>query len=336
MTYTNAGGQAQQTQQTQGQRPQRGPVIPVASPATITLEYAEQTYHDPLVICISGPEGSGKSNLLGTANHLGLLATEYKSKHSVLKAAKDLGQRVIQPNIDLVRVSNPQLLAELPKSCIVIGDDRHKNSKPGEIQDEMKEIADGIKLDSPFPTCCRRHYSRWHVNRVKHCAYMLLADDRVKVIGIDTFGQFVQDVLYAHYGLTGVIDPKEFGFAPREDMVTEVREFLNAMTRKHLILTHHQKDVWADGKPVKGKRKPDSAFSQIGHYMTLQIEQYRRGQVGWVAAVGDDAAQYQVVVKDCTANPSLIRPEPLYYDEDISFGNLAMAVYPDAKDGEFD
>jgi hypothetical protein len=96
--------------------------------------------------------------------------------------------------------------------------------------------------------------------------------------------------------------------------------------------------VWKDNKPVPGKKKPDSEFSQIGHYMTVQIEQYRRSGLGWVANPDgwDNDRGYQVVVRDCTANPGIISPVPLLYDDDITFENLAMKIYPDAKEGEFD
>jgi hypothetical protein len=328
-TQTAGSIPTKQNRQTSASQPSSTnlPTTPVG------LTYAEETYHDPLVVVTSGPPGCGKSHLGATAPGLGLIPTESKSRGTVIKDAAKQGLRVKVPNQDIIRVTDPMLIATLPNTCIVSGDKRYPKSS--DIQEAMQEIAEQITLDGPPMLCCKRHYYRWHVNRVKRVAYLMLEDPEIRVIMFDTFGQFVDDVSYANYGLTGVIDPSEFGFAPRQDMNEEIRSVLNVLCRKHLILTHHQKDVWRDGKPTKQK-KPSSQFSGLGHYATVQVEQYRRGQYGWWEQAGYEDSQYQLKVVDCQQNASLIRPEPLLYDGDISFGTLAMMVYPDAADGEFD
>ena len=298
----------------------------------IRLIIAEADYQAPLVICTSGAPGAGKSRLIGTSpgDYIGLIATESKSKQTVTRTATQFGKQVVLPDKDLIRVGNPVLISNLPNTCIVIGDAKHKDVTPGKIQDEMQEIADRITLDSDHPTCCKRHYYRWHCNRVKYSAFLMFEDSRIKTIAIDPMGQFVDDVSYANYGLTGVIDPKEFGFAPRQDMNNEIRDFLNLLSGKHLVLTHHLKDVWKDGKPTN-KKKPASQFSDIGHYATVMVEQ--TGPSG--RDIGEDDPRYILSVKDCQANAELIGLD-LLQDDDITFGNLAALVYPDAAEGAFD
>jgi hypothetical protein len=298
--------------------------IPVTSNQTtrpIQLVEAVADYQEPLIISVYGAPGTGKSRLLGTAPGVGLLATENKARQTVIKTAAEFGRTVVMPDVSLNRTANPMLLASLPQTCIVLGDAVHKNWTAGAIQDEMQKIAKTITLTSPPPTCCQRHYFRWAVNRTKETGYRMLEDDRIKTIGVDTFGAFVDDVSYANYGITGVIDPKEFGFAPREDMIKEIREWLNNMSTKNLVLTHHSKEVWKDGKPTN-KTQPDGKFSKIGHYTSVACEMIVTDQEF-------GAGRYVLKTKDCQANASIIGLE-LLADEEITFQNLAMQVYPES------
>lgn len=293
----------------------------------IKLVEAAMDYQEPLVISTYGGPGSGKSRLAGTApGAIGLIPTERKSRQTVLRTAAEFGRKVIVPEIDLIRTDNPMLLGMMAQSCVVVGDDKHKNWTPGQIQDEMQRLSALIKLDSARPSCCQRHYFRWHVQRVKSVAFRMADDPSIRTIVIDTFGALVDDISYANYGITGVIDPKEFGFAPREDMNKEVREFLNCISHKNLVLTHHSSDVWKDGKPTN-QTKPMSAFSKIGHYTSVMLEQVRNDKVA-----GDGAGRYVCRVKDCQANASIIGLD-LLMDEDVSFATLAQQVYPESDPG---
>lgn len=287
-----------------------------------------------MVVAVFGGPGVGKSRMLSSApGAIGLIATESKSRATVLRDAKKFKKQVILPSmngeeISLIRTANPLMLASIPQSCIVIGDALHKNMKPGEIQDEMQEISAKITITSEHPTCCQRHYYRWHVNRVKHFSYLMLEDPRVRTIGVDTFGTFVDDVSMANYGVTGVIDPSEYGFAPREDMNKEIREWLNNMSQKNLVLTHHSKGVWKDGKPVVGKTQQDGKFSKLGHFSTVLIEMVRDDRADVEA--DDYTGKYVVKVRDCQESPELIG-EDLLADGAITFSNLALQVFPDSE-----
>jgi hypothetical protein len=286
---------------------------------------------EPMCLAIFGGPGGGKSRLAGTApGGIGLLAMENKSKQTVLTVANELGTKVYGPTVNskaisLIRTSNQLQLSKMPKSCIVVGSDAYKGYTPGQIQDVMQRKSDEITVHSDPPACCQRHYFRWHVERVKFCGYQMLDDDRIKTIVIDPFGTFVDDVSQANYGVTGVIDPKEFGFAPREDMINEIRAFLNNMTAKNLILTHHQKEVWKDNKPTN-RMQADGKFSKIGHYATVMLEMRREER----KLPGGVEVTWKAVVQDCQANATLIGQEVLE-GEAISFAALAMLVYPESK-----
>jgi hypothetical protein len=279
----------------------------------------------PICIGMYAPPGAGKSRFIGTAKgKIGVLALESKTKKSVTASAREFGRRVVMPKIkgeevNLIRVANPVLFSSIPKTCIVVGDSAHVGWSAGKIQDEMQRIADTITIDGDPPYCCQRHYSRWSVNRVKYFGYMMLEDPDINTICIDPFGSFVEDVSYANYGLSGVIDPKEFGFAPREDFLKEIREFLNVITQKHTILTHHAKPQWVDNKPTS-KWELDGKFSKIGHYVNVMVELKQDKK----KAIGE--GRYSLVVNDCQDNIGLISKDPILFDEDITFTNLAVQV----------
>lgn len=309
--------------------------VPVnGTPATSTVRLVEastSSYQEPLIVAVYGDAGVGKSRLLGTApGAVGLVPMEHKARQSVLRAAEEFGQRVIMPEVDLVRSGNPMLTAILPPCCVHPDLPEFRNvdkSKLGPyIQERMQEIADKIKLDSERPTCCKRHYYRWHVNRVKSVAFRMLEHSAIRTIGIDTCSAFVDDTSFANYGIAqGLLDPKEYGFAPRQDINNELREFFNAMSVKNMVLTFQSTGVWRNGQPT-GKTKPMCNWGKLDHFVSVQVEMTR----------DDDAIKsgrtpvYRMTVKDCQANASLIGQEILT-DDEITFGNLAMRVYPDSR-----
>jgi hypothetical protein len=344
----------------QGQTPGQVPAAP-----NWLIEAVVGAYQEPLIIATYGDPGSGKSRLAGTApSIIGLVPTEHKAKQTILTTAAEFGRQVILPKIDLVRASTDAMVtAMLPSSCLNPEQDDFKGMDPKKvgpyIQELMQKISEGISITSERPTCCKRHCYRWHVNRAKYVILQMAAHPDIKSIVIDSFGTFVQDVQYANYGVSGKIDASEFGFAPREDMNAELRELMNAINHKHLILTHHSNTVWLNNKPTN-KTKPLSAWSKLGHDITVMIEQTRdddailRNRVrqeemkswllaGWTIkdmkaakARGEAVADcdiekvYKLSVKDCPANAGIIGMD-LMVDEENTFQALAMAVYPDSQ-----
>lgn len=319
-------------------QPVNGPVVgptrqmQIQPPAVLSLQEASSDYQPPLVISTFGGPGVGKSSLIGTMpGDIGALMMENKSKFSIVRAAQSNGKKVVVPvdpatgrEMSFIRVDNPMLLMMLPDNCLTFGTDKAKGMTAPQVQEEMQALSDQIRIDGPQPMCCKRHYYRWTVNRAKWALWQMASAPNVRGIAVDTFGQLVQDVSYANFGKWGVLDPKEFGFAPREDMNAEIRELLNSICHKHLILTHQSKAVWKDGKPVPGKSKPDSQFGSIGHYATLMIEQWRNDTLK-----ADEYGRYGLTVMDCQANAALIGRGDLVWDDGITFQMLAALVYPD-------
>lgn len=312
--------------------PAARPVGQIVQPQILSLQEANGDFQPNIVLSTFGGPGSGKSSLIGTApGDIGVVMMESKSKFSVIKAARALGKRVIVPTdpatgreMSFVRVDNPMMLMMMADNCLTFGTDKAKGMTAPQVQEAMQELSDQIKIDGPQPTCCKRHYYRWGVNRAKWAMWQMAGASNIQTIAVDTFGQFVQDCNYANFGKYGVLDPKEFGFAPREDLNTEIRDLLNSINHKHLILTHQSKAVWKDGKPVPGKNKPDSQFGSIGHYATVMIEQWRND-----AVKPEEPGRYGLTVMDCQANAAIIGRSDLLWDDAITFQMIAAQIYPE-------
>jgi len=282
------------------------------------------TYQEPLIVSAYGDPGAGKSRLIGTApDPIGVLPMEHKSRQSIMKVANEFGKKVYAPEIDLIRTDNPMLIASLPPNCVA--QKAPSNATPGWIAAETQKISKAIPLDGEPPICCQIHYYRHKINRAKSVAFRLAAMDEVRTIGIDTFGQMVEDMLFANYGRVDAIMPLD-----RKSFNQEVRDFINAISHKNLILTHHSSNIWKDQKPTN-KTKPMSSFGKIGHFTSVMIEQTRDDD----ADVEAGEPRYTLTVKDCQANAELIGLDVLM-DENITFKNLAMLVYPDSDEEVWD
>ena len=296
----------------------------------LTAEPAS-AYTPPLIVSTHADEGRGKSRLLGTMpGDIGVIFTERKSRDTVLATAREYGRRVIGPHIDLVRTGNPMQIALLPDACITLDTLRGTPECSGNVKDEdivkyaerkMDEVSKRIPLDGAQPMCCARHYYRWFVNRVKSVAFRMAEMPNIRSIGIDTFGQLCDDFLFACYGRNDRIIPLE-----RRSYNQEVRDFLNAIACKNLLLTHHTATIWENNKPT-GKTKPMNAFSKLGHYTSVAVKQDRQ-EVG-------TGLRYTLSVLDCPANTALIGKRELLVNEDVDFFHLAMEVYPRADPETF-
>ena len=228
------------------------------------IEVSENSYQEPLAAMVYGDPGGGKSRFIATSpDPIGVIPLERKTRQTVLHTAKELNKRVIMPEIDLIRPARAALTSVMPEACVVAP----KGLKPedGEkyVEREMQKKAAAIPLDGEQPTCCTRCYYRWHVNREKSVAFRMAERTDIRTIAIDTFGQFVDDVLFANYGRNERIMPLD-----RKSFNREVSDFLNTISHKNLILTHHSSTIWRDNKPTN-KTKPASSFSKIGHYATV-------------------------------------------------------------------
>lgn len=275
----------------------------------IKIVELHDTNPDKFSIASFGEQGSGKSRLGGTfPEPIGVIPLDRKTRYTIAKTASEMGKKVLIPEIDLIRVENPMRLAMMKDDC---GDGKRP------------------KLLDPAPTCCSIHYYRWHVNRVKEVAfrYCEMPDSKCKSIILDTGSQFCEDVLFACYGRTQKIMPRDRGMYNQE-----LIDFFNAIGNKHLLITHKAKDIWkGEGNEAKptGEFKA-KAWKEIGYHVNIEIEHYRglKGKINKKKA--DEEIPFHIDVRQCQANPALVGETKLLEGEAITFQNLAMMVFPDS------
>lgn len=268
---------------------------------------------DKLSVASMGEQGSGKTRFGATyPSPIGIIPLDRKTRYSIGKTAVEMGKKVIMPSEDLIRLSNPMELAMMKDDC--------GTSKT-------------ILWKSAPPTCCSTHFYRWHVNRIKETAFKLaeMPDSKCRSIIVDSGSQLSEDILYACYGRTQKVMPRDRGMYNQEMI-----DFLNAISNKHVLITHKAKEVWVNEKPVPGEFKR-KGFGEIGYHCNVEIEHYRgtKGKKLKKPADGEEIPFY-IDVRQCQANPSLVGETKLLENEQINFQTLAMLVFPDSDSEDWE
>ena len=249
--------------------------------------------------------GTGKSRFAGTfPSPIGAVLLDRKSRYSISKAADEFGKTILVPDVELIRVGNPMKVAMLPDYCNKFLD---------------------LPFGAPEPSCCAMHFYRWHVNRVKEAAFRFaeMPDSQCRSIVIDTGSQLAEDMLYANYGRTLKIMPRDRGAYNQE-----MRNFLNSISSKHFLLTHQAKEIW---KGEGDNAKPSGEFrrkgwTDLGYNVNVEIEHYRASKRDAVDGIVE--GEFLVDVTMSQTNPSLHGEAGarLLFGEAITFQNLALKV----------
>jgi len=277
----------------------------------------------PLIISLTGQPGSGKTRLGATApGDIGLIPTHRKAYPTAASVADKFGRRVIVPKDNFARSSNP--LAAKAKAVCDAEDDAKKSDKAFQVD-----------IDQPQPKCCTKHSSRWMVDRMKRAAMQMVAMPSVKTLLIDSGTHLYEDVVFACYGRDEKIIPLDRKIANRE-----MRDFLEALAVKNLIVTHEAQEIWEDyGPPIdaKGNRKSrptgkfkPSGWKHIGYFASIELEMVVDADV----PAGE--GRYRLDVKKCQENAALVGRAGLLTDDAITFQNVAAAIWPDADPDVWD
>lgn len=269
------------------------------------IEFIELTgdEQDKFSIASRGGQGTGKSRLAATMpDPIGVIPLDRKTRATVAKISKELGKKILIPKEDFIRVGNPMQLAMMQDDC-------GKSKK--------------MEFGSVMPDCCSSHFYRWHVNRIKEAAFKFaeMPDKKCKSIVIDTGSQLSQDVLFACYGRTQKIMPRDRGMYNEE-----MKNIIDSISGKHLLITHKEKEIWKNEKPTDETRA--SGFGEIGYHVNVEIRHYRGKPVSQ-----DDGSKWKpflIDIDQCQANAALVGERKALEDEAISFQQLAMLVYPDS------
>lgn len=255
---------------------------------------------ESIALGLFGEQGTGKTRLLTTMpDPIGIIPLDRKCRATVSRIAEELGKVVVFPKADFIRVENPMRLSMLKPTC------------GGNVE---------VKLTDKEPRyCCAIHYYRWHVNRIKAAAYRLYDHPDIRSIGIDTGTQLWEDILFAHYGRSERIMPRDRGPANQEMI-----EFLNCLSGKHLAITHKAREVWKNDKPTG--RYEWAGFPHLGYHVNVIAECTCDETKG-----PDDENRFALNVVMCQDNPDIQGPggKRLLVDDQINFQMLAYSIYPE-------
>lgn len=247
-----------------------------------------QVTPEKLALCNYGAPGTGKTRFLVTApGPIGVIPLDRKARGTIERARLELcpDKQIIFPKQDFIRHENP------------------------------------LQLTLMNPEESKTYY-RQHVNAIKRATYTLaeMPDSKCKTIAIDSGSQLFEDIFYANYGRNLKIMPRDRG-----DSNQEMRDFLNSLQHKHLIITHRASEIW---RGPEGKEKPTGEFkhkgwTEIGYYVNVLVENARNEGDG----------EFVMNVAMCQANASLHGDsgQKVLTGDAITFQMLAMLIFPESK-----
>lgn len=154
-------------------------------------------------------------------------------------------------------------------------------------------------------------YYTKHLTAIKDAIFSFAERKDIVSVAIDSGTQLWEDIEFAHFGRAQRIMPRDRGPANQE-----MRDILNALQDKHLIITHQAKEIWRNDKPT-GKFEW-AGWSKLDYYVSVLIEH-----------TGPPADKdFGLTIRQCQDAPELIG-EKLLTGDMISFDNLAINIYPE-------
>lgn len=271
-----------------------------------------------LIIIMHGEDFTGKSRFGATGPETSAyIPLDRKTRFSAINCAMELGRDILLPQVDFVREGNMTVRG---------------GWKAEEVEVDEKKAAEMDKAT--------RIAYRAHVNQIKNAAWSLHDRSDVKLIQIDLFEQFCQDMVFAHYGRTGhkilKIARTDKIYKDTSEAHQEIVDFINSISDKHLILTHRTKDEYYND--VKTGRMTWSGNKFLGHSANVVVEMVKNRR--YVAGDNDDKKSwhYGLTVQKCLHNIELEGEagQLMLKDEMISFPMLAMAVFPGSELGDWE
>lgn len=264
-------------------------------------------HEEKLIIIMFGAEHSGKSRFGATGPDIvGYVPTDRKTRATAEKTAKEQGRHILMPKDDFVR-------------------EALKGVRAGWMT-EGKESAEIDKLTEES----KKQY-RSLVNQVKECTWALHDHPDVQLIEIDLFGQFYEDLKYAHYGRTGHVVKRLTGnkmFKDTSQADQELIDFVNSLASKHLILTHKSTAEYAGNNPTG--QNIWKGFKHLGHSANLQLEMSVNKDYDPQSDKEDHQWHWGMSVVKSLHNPDLegAAGQLVLRDEMISWDCLVSMVLP--------
>lgn len=260
----------------------------------------DTTTDDPDILCVFGPEHSGKTRLaLSGPDGIGAIVTEMKSFRTLDKDARDLGKTVFKPK-------DPTALMAVKR-----------------------------RVDSMAKDVDKQIYYKDLCEKIEDTSYALLEHSDVRLVMIDKFTQYCKWKEWAINGMGENFAKIEGKLVQRKaEVVQGIIDFITALGQFHkpvLFLCGSRPDfdvVDSDKKSLRDK-EDCGHFYYMGSHVNLTVETqsnpvYRPDKKGsdW---------RYRLNVRQAQIRPELQGPSgnPLLYDDDISLARLMLEVQGD-------
>ena len=184
-------------------------------------------------------------------------------------------------------------------------------------EQDFIRVSNPMKMATMTDDALKAYY-RAHVDRVKMAGYALAASPDIRSIGIDSGTQLFEDMMFAHYGRVQRIMQRDYGA-----VYQEYSQFINSLSCKNLIITHHAKEVYKGDKIVPGKYKL-AGYKFTGHIVNAVLE----------FLVDENTGEFQVNIERCHMNPEVQGPngtadQTMLIGDAINFDMVALKIDPD-------
>ena len=290
-----------------------------------------------LRVAADGHKGAGKTRLLVTApDPVGILPLDINTRMTIAKVKAEFPKKQIwMPPEDLL------VVAGLERINSVLRAEKWSRFE-GLVADKIG--AEEQKKRDEITRSEMRLY-RDHLSRVKDLYSTLINNPDVRTVCIDTGTNLNDLVANAHYGKNFRVPTRDRG-----PFNLDMEEFWDLPgNRKHLIITHYTTEVWSpdtvdqSGRTVNGK--PTGQWRLDGwkhtkfkanvclhHGKAQTAVDLRKLEKEMGLDQGDlPSPTFYLRVYDSNANPELVSEGTVLVNDDVTFQNVAMMVYPDSR-----
>lgn len=179
-------------------------------------------------------------------------------------------------------------------------------------EDDFVRHGKPMELALMKPEAAMEYYTN-HCAKIQDAIYTFAERKDIRSIAIDSGTQLVEDFLFKHFGRSQRIMPRDRG-----PLNQDMRDVLNSLQDKHVIITHQASEIWRNDKPT-GKFDW-SGWNKLDYYCNVIVEH----------KYDEKSGQFSLTIRLCQDRPDLIG-ETILFDEDITFEMLATTIYPDAN-----
>jgi len=154
--------------------------------------------------------------------------------------------------------------------------------------------------------------------KIKELILLYASMPDIRTIVIDSGTQLWADILFAEFGRTTKIMPRDRGAAKQA-----MKELVSSVGKKNLIVTHYSKPVWKDDKQTD--KLTHDGFNEIGYITNVAVEHFRPDTLGEGMYLGNQLAfkspiranEFVAVIRKSHFNPWLLD----YPEQKVMLGN---------------